>query len=189
MNWIILIVSVVIYVILISIAYLSKTVTLPILESMMTIAVPVIIASGFYFAWKQFDAIRKARMAEIILSLTGRWDSKALEDSRTAINVIGKGDDLKEEIKQAHKQNKPELYPLVRVGNFFDTMGELINRGYLDKDMAYDIFGKAAIHYANLYSGILKDADFKDFFKCYQKLNEIFKQVEAGKTKTKPAPT
>jgi len=149
------------------------------------IAMPIVIAIGFYFGWRQFDAIRKARMAELILTLYQMWDSPRLEKSRQKINEIGKAEKVKDAIIEADKQNSAELFLLVRVSNFFDTVGSLVSEGYLDKEIAYELMGSAFDNYNNLYSVFLKDPNYKDFLRCYQELDKIFRKVKADREKAK----
>jgi len=159
------------------------------LVQIATIATPIVLATGFYFAWRQFDAIRKARMAEIVLMLYERWDSPLLEEARRKLNELGTETRVKEELKKADRDNSPELYPLIRVGNFFDTLGKLVSEGYLDKDTAYELTGTAFETYKQLYSAILRDPDLKDYLKCFKALDEIFTKIKADRSKTKVRPT
>ncbi len=154
-------------------------------KDLATIATPLVLGGGFYFAWRQFDAMRRTRMAELIMSLCDRWDSTALEEARQELNKIGAADQVKEEIIKADKDNSENLYPLVRIGNFYDSVGILVHEGFLDKDIAYELMGTAFETYYGLYSGILRDSDYKDFFKCFKELDGIFTKIKAGHSKTK----
>lgn len=186
-GWTIIIVSVIGYGALLGFAKFT-TYSLADMEKVATIAVPFLIGAGFYFAWKQFDAIRRARMAETILSLAERWDSQPLEDSRRAVNKAGTPQQLKSAIEKAHHDDDPGLCLLIRVGNYFDTVGEIVNRGYLDKNMVYDLLGPPALHYAQCYSSILKDTEHKGKFKCFQDLDEALQKVKTSKLKARPTP-
>lgn len=150
-----------------------------------TIVTPIVLAGGFYFAWRQFDAIRKARMARLVLSLYEVWDSPRLEEARQKLNEIARPEEIKNKIIEATENNSAELYPLIRVGNFYDTVGSLISESYLDKDIAYELMATAFDRYNHLYSAILRDPNFKDYFKCFQELGKIFRNIKADLEKGK----
>jgi hypothetical protein len=152
-----------------------------------TVATPVILAAGFYFAWRQFDAIRKARMAQLTWSLYERWNSPLLERARRKLREIGNPNTVKEKLLEAEKAGSPEISCLVRVANFFDTVGALVLKGYLDKDIAYELAATPFDTYKGLYSTILRDPDLKDFLKCFVALDEIFTKIKATRSKTKAA--
>ena len=64
------------------------------------IITPILIGGGFYFAYRQWkvaqrqgqaslsqlEATRGARIAQVILELAARWDSKELKESRLKVN-------------------------------------------------------------------------------------------------------
>jgi len=155
------------------------------LVQIANILMPVVIAFGFWFAWRQVDAIRRARMAEIILMLYERWDSNFLEESRKALYELGSGQAVKKEIIKAHEEKLPALYPLVRVGNFFDTVGALVTQGFLDKEVAFKLMGTAFETYKGLYKDILIEPRFRGFLKCFTELDEIFDKIKASQSKVK----
>lgn len=187
MNYVIIIVVAVSYVILIGVVGFTK-ITLTQMEGMTTIAVPIVMGFGFYIAWKQLDAIKRARTAETILSLYTRWDSERMENSRKALMGLNDSVAIKNKIKQTHRSGSDELYPLIRVANFFDTVGSVVYRGYLDKYVAYDLMGDAFDKFSQLYSGILLDPEYKNFFRCFQDLDDIFKKVKGERAKKNAVP-
>ena len=155
------------------------------LVHLATIITPIVLGFGFYFGWKQIVALKKARMAQIILMLNERWDSEYLEKSRQKLNETGSASNIKDAIIKAEKENSNDLYLLIRVGNFYDTVGGLVHEGYLDKNIAYELMGKGCEFYKNKYSQILTDPDRKVFFKCFIDLDEIFTKIKASRSKTK----
>lgn len=148
------------------------------------IATPIVILLGFIFAYKQWASYRNARMAQIILSITERWDSPTMEQSRSKVNTSGSN--LKSDIEQADRTNSMDLYPLIMVANFFDALGLMVDEGFLDHKMCYKLFGRAEEHYYGMYREILEDQKYLDYFKYFIKLHQIFRKEAASRLKTKP---
>ena len=148
------------------------------------ILTPIIIAVGFYFAHRQLKSTRNARMSEIVMAITARWNSAELEESRGRINRLGS--DLAKTLEEANASNSDDLYSLVRVANFYDALGLLVMEGSLARSMAYDLFGRAEEHYYSLYKPVLENPKFKGFLDCFQQLHDTFKAEAASRSKTEP---
>lgn len=159
-----------------------------IVSDIAIIATPVIILVGFVLTYKHLQASRHTRLAQMILSMTAEWDGVLMEESRWKVDECGKK--LKSCIeKEAKKPNSKELHKLVRVANFFDSIGLLVMEGLLDVHMAYKLFGRAEDHHHNLYRSILEDPNYKDYFKYFVELNEVFTNEETRLfSKKKPRP-
>ena len=150
------------------------------------IITPILIGIGFAFAYKQWEATRAARMAQLILEIAARWDSKELKESRQKVSE--NAERLKQAIEEANANNSEDLYDLVEVGNFFDTVGVLIMEGFLSCRIAYDLLGEPEGNYYKVYKPILEDPKYKNNYKYFVQLHEAFRNEEAGRSKVPPAP-
>ena len=157
---------------------------LSIIADIALIATPIVIALGFYFAYGQWASIRKARMAEIVISLTTSWDSAIMAESRQAIS--SKGKNLKKNYEEADNTNADEAFgSLTRVGDFFDALGVLVSEGFLECKIAYDLFGEAEKYYHGLYEPLIKSTDYKDYVPYFSRLHELFEKEKACRSKVK----
>ena len=151
------------------------------------IITPIVIGLGFFFAYRQLVATRNARMAEIILSITQQWDSPQMELSRRMVDQCGRH--LRERIEEEEgKPDSEDLRTLVRVANFFDSLGLLIMEGFLSCSMTYKLFGRAEEHFYNAYRSILEEPRYKEYFKYFVELHQAFTKEEARLSKKKPPP-
>ena len=142
------------------------------------IMTPIIIGAGFWFASNQLKATHNARMAEIVMSITQRWESKDMRESRRMVH--GYGDTLARRIKEeAEKPDSQELSTLVQVGNFFDSLGLLVVEGLIDCPMAYKLFGRAEEHFYNLYRPILEETRYKPYYQYFAELHQEFTKEKA----------
>ena len=144
----------------------------------------MVIVAGFIFAYRQWASYRNARMAQIILSITERWDSPEMEQSRCKINQSGTN--LKQDIEAADEKNSEDLCRLVMVANFFDAVGLMVMEGFLDSRICYNLFGRAEEHYYEAYRSILEDTKYKDYFRYVGELHEAFKSEAAKRSQAKP---
>lgn len=148
------------------------------------IATAIFIAVGFYFAYNQWGSIRKARMAEIVISLTTSWDSPLMAESRRAVSLSDKN--LKKDYEKADKNNEEEAFgSLTRVGDFFDALGVLVAEGLLECKIAYDLFGEAEKYYYSVYEPVITSTDYKDYVPYLSRLHELFIQEEGCRSKVK----
>ena len=155
-----------------------------ILTNIAIILTPIVIGLGFFFAHRQLLSGQNARMAGIILSVTERWDSPAISESRMRINKLG--NDLTRTIKEADDTASEELAVLVRVANFYDALGLLVMEGFLNRSMAYDYFGVSEEYYYGLYSDTINDPKFSSYLECFKRLHETFKKEAASRSKEEP---
>lgn len=138
------------------------------------IATPALLGFGIWLAIRQWKSGQNTRMAEIMLSITERWDSKEMEESRHAIFQY-EPNALKEAINEADKNNTQDLYKLIRVANFFDTVGLMVIEGLLTCEMTYKLFGEAEANVYKYYAPILLDPKQSKFFKYFNTLHQEFK--------------
>lgn len=147
-----------------------------------TIVTTIIFLAAVIFAWTQWKSSQNARMAQIILCITERWESLHMEESRQKISEIG-GDKLKQSILDEENKNSLEYFQLTHVANFFDSLGCLVSEGFINCKLCYKLFGKAEENYFGLYKAVLEEQRYKDALKYFQELHELFKAVSIGKVK------
>jgi len=148
------------------------------------IVTPIVIAIGFYFAYKQWASIRKARMADIVISLTNTWDSERMAESRRAVNLSGES--LKKDYQKAIENKEEAAFgSLTRLGDFFDALGVLVAEGLLECKIAYDLFGEVEKYYYNFYKSVIADTDYKDYVPYFSRLHQLFTKEEGCRSKTK----
>ena len=155
-------------------------------KSIAVIATPIAIGVGFWFARRQLQSGRNARMAQIVISLGSIWESREIREGRCKVTECG--GNLKDKLNDAYRKNSPELCILVGVGNFFDHMGVMVMEGQLDCRIAYDLYWRAEEHYYNLYRPILKDPEYKDYLVNFQRLHDVFENERTRRSKQKPRP-
>lgn len=155
--------------------------------SIAIIITPILIGVGFLFAYKQWrvayrqwEATRATRMAQLILELVAQWDGRELKESRHKVKE--NAERLKQAIEEAHANNSKDLFDLVQVGNFFDTLGVLVTEGFLTRRIAYDILGQPEESYYKIYKPILEDPEYKNNYKYFIQLHEAFKNEEAERS-------
>ncbi len=157
---------------------------LDIIANYAVIATPIVIGVGFYFAYRQWQAARNARIAQVIVSLMSQWDSPKMAESRRKVNESGPN--LESDYKKADKANAIEAYSsFTEVSNFFDGLGALVAEGYLDVAIAFDVWGKAEKTYYGLYEPMLKNKNYEEYVLCFQKLHDLFVKEEARRSKVK----
>ncbi len=158
-----------------------------VVKDIALIITPIVIGVGFFFAHRQLVSNRNTRMAEIVLSITSRWDSTEMHESRCKLNQLG--GKLGEAINKADSENTEDFYPLLRVADFFDALGLLVMEGFLSREMAFDLFGAAEEHYYNLYRPTISDHRFRSSFISFERLNETFKKEAAKRCSEEPRHT
>lgn len=151
------------------------------------IATPVIILVGFVFMYRQLKANQNTRLAQIILSMTEQWDGPVMKEGRRKVNACGT--ELKARIeKEQNDPNSEELYNLVGVANFFDSLGLLVMEGLIDTRVAFRLLGRAEDYHYNLYRPLLEEPNYKDYFKYFLELHDAFISEKAKLSKKKPRP-
>ncbi|MCL0094347.1 hypothetical protein M1N58_00395 [Dehalococcoidales bacterium] len=121
-------------------------------EILMVIFTGIIAISAFYGLVVQFRGMieeRRARESEILMRITQRWDSEELIKAR--LFLAKHADNLQEIIEECEKQNREEYFLLTKVGNYFEDIASLVERGYLRKNLIKDLLGDAAEYYYKLY--------------------------------------
>ena len=158
---------------------------LEILAYIGMIVTPLLLGGAIWLAVYQWKSGRNTRIAQIMLSITERWDSKEMEESRYTI-FQHKPKELRNAINEADENNSQELYKLIRVANFFDTVGLMVVEGLLHCETTYRLFGEAEANAYKYYAPILSDPKQAKFFRYFNELHKEF-QDEAIKEARKIA--
>ena len=153
------------------------------LSKIAIIATPIFITIGFLFAYRQIISNRNTRMAQVILSITTRWDNLEMRESRALINRLGK--DLEQSIKTAQTNSSEELYTLLIVADFFDVLGSLVVEGLLDSKIAYGLYCVAEEHYYKLYRSAIDEHKFTNSYEYFERLHNAFSKVAGHRSKEK----
>jgi len=156
-------------------------------QTIAVIVTPIIIGVGFWFAHRQLNSQRNARMAEIILHITDHWDSNDMKKCRMKVHSLG--DKLKDKVEEETKNpNSLEILDLVKVANFFDSLGLMVMEGFISCPMAYQLFGRAEEEHYGYYRKLLEDAGYKPYFQYFTQLHEAFGKEKARCSPTRPRP-
>ncbi len=144
----------------------------------------IVLICAFYIAKREIKCIDKTREAEILTELSKRWNEEQLTESRkTARNYKGSAE-LKDALETARKKNIKEYYRLVRIPDFFEALGVLVNSSCLDKQLTIDLFGSAIEHYYELYKPSIEYLrDFhndKNIYKWFDNLVTDINKLKRG---------
>ena len=110
-----------------------------------------LVLVAIIFAWREVNCIDRAREAELLADLSRRWNEEQLTDSRKVARNYKNGTELKEALQKLRENNEKEYYDLVRLPDFFEALGVLVNSGCLSKKLTIDLFGTVIKYYYNLY--------------------------------------
>jgi len=160
------------------------------LVDLAEIATPIVIAIGFFFAYRHWKTLQAARMAQIILSISERWDSEEIMRGRRLTYDYERN--LTAKLKELGDANSHEWYELTSVPNFFDTLGSIVMEGLLSRSMAYKLFGETALNYFRLYQPSMQEPGqelyWQYFISLITVLNEEKPKHAPPATKAKTAP-
>ncbi len=130
------------------------------------------------FAIVQLWNIKKARCSDLLMRLDQIWDSNDFIRSRSMINQKASGSTLKEasqKLKESlvslDKANAEEYFIMIRIANFFENLGFLVCKDYLNYNDALELFGSSVHRYWKLFSE----------FTRYRRDSTTLKQPEAWK--------
>jgi hypothetical protein len=112
------------------------------------------------------------------------WDSPEMAEARRKVNESGSK--LKQDYEVADKNYQIEAYgSLIRVINFFDMLGVLVANGYLDLDLAYDMYGKAEKTYHRLYEPLISAREYEGYVPYFMELHNLLIKEEARRSKSR----
>ena len=146
-------------------------------EMYMVFFTCIIAMSAFYALVFQFRGIAGARHAgesEILMRITQMWDSEEFIKARRA---VGKHEDnLQEIIEKCEKENQEEYFLITKVGNYFESIGVLLDRKYLRKNLMIDLLGDSAKYYYKLYEGYIIATRQKGDIDLYEHFEHLAKK-------------
>lgn len=151
---------------------LTWNIVLPISTALMALAV----TGTAVFAIVQLWSIKKARCSDLLMRLDQIWDSNDYIHSRTIINQHASGStleegshNLRESLVSLDEANAEEYFIMIRIANFFENLGFIVYKDYLNRKDALELFGSAAQRYWKLF--------FE--FTCYRRYDGTPKQPDA----------
>ena len=112
--------------------------------------VAILIAAAI-FAWHEVRCIERAREAQLLTDLSRRWNEDELTKSRKAARNYKNGVELQQALQKMRENNDQQYYDLVRLPDFFEALGVLVNSGCLSKQLTKDLFGTVIEYYYHLY--------------------------------------
>ena len=108
-----------------------------------------ILLAAAIIAKREINCMDRTREAELLEDLSRRWDEELLRESRQAAEKYENGTKLKEAVKELSEKNDKQYYVLLRLPDFFEELGLLVNYQCLFPQLAKDMFGTAIkYHYA-----------------------------------------
>lgn len=131
----------------------------------------------------QVKHMKDIRNSEMFMRAFEMWESPILISSREAIMKASEGGDanrLHEKIKEYETTDREKYLELIRVGDFFESLGCLEQDGLLDFELLYNYFGAAFCNYYDLYKPWIDEwrkAGEKELFKCFEILASKSKRL------------
>lgn len=120
----------------------------------IAIATLVILVGGLVFGAFQLISIGKTRNAELLSSLSTLWESDMLKKGREKVREVeASGRNFRQQLEQA---KSPDFIELIKVANFFETLGALVRLKVLKRDFANELFADAVWSYYKLYDEYIK---------------------------------
>ena len=139
--------------------YYEWTLTWNTVLAISTAVMAVAIVATAIFAIVQLWNVKKARCSDLLMRLDQMWDSNDYIRSRSMINQHASdstlekaSQNLKELLVSLDETNAKEYFIMVRIANFFENLGFLVCKGYLNHKDAFELFGSSAQRYWKLFS-------------------------------------
>jgi hypothetical protein len=114
------------------------------------LTVLILLVAAFY-ARNQIKCVERTREAQLLADLSRRWNEEQLTDARKTVRNYKDADKLKDAVQKLGDKNDKEVYILVRLPDFFEALGVLVNTSCLSKQLTRDLFGTAIGYYHELY--------------------------------------
>lgn len=135
----------------------------------------VISYLGLGLQFMQIRSMRKARatqLSEFMMHLLERWESDSFAEAQRVVSQYR--DNLSQAIEQAANAGEPHYFALVRIANFFENLGRLVDKRYLPRDQVMDLFEHEINDYYPLYKEFIEawriKFQDKDLYKDFQNL-------------------
>ena len=110
-----------------------------------------ILLAAAIIAKREINCIDRTREAELLVDLSRRWNEEQLTESRKAARKYKSDAELRDAIQRLRENNDKEYYDLVRLPDFFEALGVLVNSSCLSKQLTKDLFGTVTKYYYKLY--------------------------------------
>lgn len=166
-----------------------------------------VLIAALIFAYQQLKGMAKDRHAQILLALSAQWSSDPMQRARTCLAKQfkeakkRKPEDPEAELAEmihASREEQPELaIELVKVADFFEDMGLLVNKKMLHPpELALEAFAGSIILYWETYkkfANVLRDEfqreDVFEWFEYLYRLSRAYseaKRMHIGSPETRP---
>lgn len=115
-------------------------------------------------AWLELHHIERAREAHILADLSRRWDEELLREPRQAVEKYKDGTKLEQAVKEFKENNDEQFYMLLRLPDFFEELGLLVEYDCLNLQLAKDMFGTAIKYHYTGYKPTIEflRSEYKD---------------------------
>jgi hypothetical protein len=147
------------------------------------VTVLILLAAAFY-ARNQIKCNERTRQAQLLADLSRRWDEDRLTEARKAAFSYKSADELKDAVQKLGKKNDKNFHILVRLPDFFEALGILVNSSCLDKQLTQDLFGTAIGYYHEFYGPTIRYLreinEDEDVYKWFDDLAEKLKKPVKG---------
>ncbi len=121
------------------------------LLAISTTVMALAIATTAVFALIQLSDIKKTRYSALLMQLIQIWNSNEIIQSRKTLKIYSQEATLGEaasklvkDFQMQDKNNTDLYYELVRLADFFESLGYLTCNGQLDEKHSLEVFGSAA---------------------------------------------
>ena len=115
----------------------------------LTLWIVLIGAIGLFFAGWECYLVRKSRESGLLVHLSEMWNSDEYIKAR---RVVGEHENnLAQKMKEYEEKNQENYFLIVKVGNYFEHMGILVDRKFLSRDVVVELFGDSIKYYYGLY--------------------------------------
>jgi len=142
------------------------------------LAFGVLIFAALY-ARHQLHSMEKTREAQLLADLSRRWDEELLTESRQAVGKYKNGSELSQSLEELRNRSDEQYYVILRLPDFFEDLGLLVNKKCLSLQLAKDMFGTAVKYHYNLYKDTIENMRkiYKDqtIYKFFEDLAEEIK--------------
>lgn len=109
--------------------------------------------------WPKRRATRREedikRHTDFLMRLSETWDSEPFRQARKIINEHA--ENLLDVMNKFASENQDEFYLMLRVPNFFETLGMLVRRGELSRETVLDLFESPLHRYYRLFLPFIKE--------------------------------
>lgn len=104
---------------------------------------------GLVFVYWQCYLMRKSRESELLMQLTMLWNS---DEYIRARKVVGEHlDNLAQKTEEYEQKNEEDYFLIVKVGNFFEHLGVLVDRNYLPRKVLIELLGSSIKYYYEIF--------------------------------------